>query len=246
MAAPATPLSGRAAERIGDMMLREGLLTKESLAKALQEQANNPGQRLGLTVVKMGLVPETEVVRMLARQFRMPAVDLSRFEVDPRLLKLIPADLASKHTVLPLKREGRQLTVAIADPNAMTVVEDLKFITRYDIVPVLAGEFSMRAAIEKHYEANEIQMQALLQDIAAEDDDVEVLENQDENTDASILAAQVDEAPVVKLINAILVDAVSKGFPVSRSWRRSISPSGGSRRTGASSSRSARRSSTSA
>lgn len=211
MAAPATPLSGRAAERIGDMMLREGLLTKESLAKALQEQANNPGQRLGLTVVKMGLVPETEVVRMLARQFRMPAVDLSRFEVDPRLLKLIPADLASKHTVLPLKREGRQLTVAIADPNAMSVVEDLKFITRYDIVPVLAGEFSMRAAIEKHYEANEIQMQALLQDIAAEDDDVEVLENQEENTDASVLAAQVDEAPVVKLINAILVDAVSKG-----------------------------------
>jgi type IV pilus assembly protein PilB len=211
MAAPATPLSGRAAERIGDMMLREGLLTKESLAKALQEQANNPGQRLGLTVVKMGLVPETEVVRMLARQYRMPAVDLSRFEVDPRLLKLIPADLASKHTVLPLKREGRQLTVALADPTAMTVVEDLKFITRYDIVPVLAGEFSMRAAIEKHYEANEIQMQALLQDIAAEDDDVEVLDNPDENTDASILAAQVDEAPVVKLINAILVDAVSKG-----------------------------------
>jgi type IV pilus assembly protein PilB len=141
----------------------------------------------------------------------MPAVDLSRFEVDPRLLKLIPADLASKHTVLPLKREGRQLTVALADPTAMTVVEDLKFITRYDIVPVLAGEFSMRAAIEKHYEANEIQMQALLQDIAAEDDDVEVLDNPDENTDASILAAQVDEAPVVKLINAILVDAVSKG-----------------------------------
>ncbi len=211
MAAPAAPLSGRAAERIGDMMLREGLLTKESLAKALQEQANNPGQRLGLTVVKMGIVPETEVVRMLARQYRMPAVDLSRFEVDPRLLKLIPADLASKHTVLPLKREGRQLTVAIADPTSMSVVEDLKFITRYDIVPVLAGEFSMRAAIEKHYEANEIQMQALLQDIAGDDDDVEVLENQEDTADASVLAAQVDEAPVVKLINAILVDAVSKG-----------------------------------
>lgn len=211
MAVPASPLSGRAAERIGDMMVREGLLSKESLAKALQEQAANPGQRLGLTVVKMGIVPETEVVRMLARQYRMPAVDLSRFEVDPRLLKLIPADLASKHTVLPLKREGRQLTVAIADPTSMSVVEDLKFITRYDIVPVLAGEFSMRAAIEKHYEANEIQMQALLQDIAGEDDDVEVLENQEDTADASVLAAQVDEAPVVKLINAILVDAVSKG-----------------------------------
>ena len=187
-------------------------MSKENLAKALQEQSNNPGQRLGLTVVKMGLVPETEVVRMLARQFRMPAVDLSRFEVDTRLLKLIPAELASKHTVLPLKRDGRQLTVAIADPNAMSVVDDLKFITRYDIVPVLAGEYSMRAAIEKHYEANEIHMQSLLQDIAAEDDDdVEVLENGEDTVDASVLAAQVDEAPVVKLINAILVDAVNKG-----------------------------------
>lgn len=211
MAAPAAPLSGRAVERIGDLLLKEGLLTKETLAKALQEQANSPGQRLGLTVVKMGLVPETEVVRMLARQFRMPAVDLSRFEVDTRLLKLIPAELASKHTVLPLKRDGRQLTVAIADPTSMSVVDDLKFITRYDIIPVLAGEYSMRAAIEKHYEANEIHMQSLLQDIAAQDeDDVEVLESQDDSAE-SAMAAQMDEAPVVKLINAILVDAVNKG-----------------------------------
>ena len=170
-----------------------------------------PGQRIGLTVVKMGMVPETEVVRMLARQYRMPAVDLSRFEVDTRLLKLIPAELASKHTVLPLKRDGRQLTVAIADPTAMGVVDDLKFITRYDIIPVLAGEYSMRMAIEKYYEANEIQMQALLQDIAADDDDVEVLEAETDVNDANAMAALVDEAPVVKLINAILTNAVNKG-----------------------------------
>ncbi len=212
MAAPVSTSPARAVERLGDLLVREGLLTKENLAKALHEQAQTPGQRLGLTVVRMGLVPETEVVRMLARQYRMPAVDLSRFEVDTRLLKLIPAELASKHTVLPLKREGRQLTVAIADPTVMGVVDDLKFITRYDIIPVLAGEYSMRAAIEKHYEANEIHMQSLLQDIVAEDEDVEVLESQEEAAvDASVLAAQVDEAPVVKLINAILVDAVHKG-----------------------------------
>jgi type IV pilus assembly protein PilB len=211
MAVPATPLSGRTAERIGDLLVREGLLTKDALSKALQEQANNPGQRLGLTVIKMGLVAETEIVRMLARQFRLPAIDLARFEIDTRLLKLIPAELATKHTVLPLKRDGRQLTVAIVDPTAMTVVEDLKFITRYDIVPVLAGELSMRTAIDKHYEANEIHMQSLLQDIAAQDeDDVEILESQDENPD-NVMAAQMDEAPVVKLINAILVDAVNKG-----------------------------------
>ena len=212
MAAPVGPLSGRATERLGDLLVNEGLLTREQLAKALQEQSVTPGQRIGLTLIKMGFVPETDVVRMLARQFRMPAVDLSRFEVDTRLLKLIPAELASKHKVLPLKRDGRQLTVAIADPTAMSVLDDLKFITRYDIVPVLAGEYSMRAAIEKHYEANEVHMQSLLQDIvAAEEDDVEVLEAQEDAHDASVLAALVDEAPVVKLINAILVDAVHKG-----------------------------------
>jgi type IV pilus assembly protein PilB len=211
MTAPAAPILNRVNERLGDLLVREGLLSREQLSKALQEQSANPGQRIGLTVVKMGFVLETDVVRMLARQYRMPAVDLARFEVDTRLLKLIPPELASKHTVLPLKREGRQLTVAIADPTAMSVIDDLKFITRYDIVPVLAGEYSMRAAIEKHYEANEIHMQSLLQDIAADDDDVEVLDNHEDTTDASVLAAQVDEAPVVKLINAILVDAVSKG-----------------------------------
>ncbi len=210
MAAPAATQPTRAAERLGDLLVREGLLTRDQVAKALQEQAQHPGQRLGLTVVKMGMVPENAVVRMLARQYRMPAVDLTRFEVDTRLLKLIPAELASKHTVLPLKRDGRQLTVAIADPTSMGVVDDLKFITRYDIVPVLAGEFSMRAAIEKHYEANEIQMQSLLQDIADEDSDVEVLESQDDIND-SAMASAVDEAPVVKLINAILTNAVTKG-----------------------------------
>ncbi|MCE2900721.1 MAG: GspE/PulE family protein [Gemmatimonas sp.] len=211
MAAPAAPLSGRLTERLGDLLVQEGLLTREGLAKALKEQDANPGQRLGLIIVKMGLVPETAVVRLLARQFRMPAVDLSRFEADPRLLKLIPADLATKHTVLPLKRDGRSLTVAIADPTSMSVIDDLKFITRYDIIPVLAGEYSMRTAIEKHYEANETHIQSLLQDIAGEDDDVEVLENPEDTTDVNVLAAQVDEAPVVKLINAILVDAVTKG-----------------------------------
>jgi type IV pilus assembly protein PilB len=94
----------------------------------------------------------------------------------------------------------------------MAVIDDLKFITRYDIIPVLAGEYSMRAAIEKHYESNEIHMQSLLQDIAGDDDDdVEVLDSQEDTTDTAILAAQIDEAPVVKLINAIMVDAVNKG-----------------------------------
>src|SRR5829696_7569047 len=147
MAAPAA-----AGERIGDLLVREGLITKEQLARALQEQSSN-GTRVGYNLVKLGFIQETELTKMLARQYRMPAVDLSRFEVDPRIAKLIPADLATKHLVLPLKRDGRTLTVAMADPTNLGVLDDLKFVTRYDIFPVIGGEFSIKSAVDKIYEA---------------------------------------------------------------------------------------------
>ena len=202
---PVTP------ERIGDLLMREGLITREQLDKALQEQKQN-GTRVGYNLVKLGFVQETEITRMLARQFRMPAVDLSKFEVDPRIAKLIPADLAIKHLILPLKRDGRTLTVAMADPSNLGVIDDLKFITRYDIQPVIAGEFTLRNQIEKHYESSDAQMQTLLQDIADAEGDVEVLEDQTESElTAQALAQAVDDAPVVKLINAILTDAVKRG-----------------------------------
>ena len=151
---------------------------------------------------------------MLARQFKMPAVDLSKFEVDPRIAKLIPADLALKNLVLPLKRDGRTLTVAMADPTNLGVLEDLKFITRYDIFPVIAGEFTIKNALEKIFESNaDTQMSNLLQDMEDLGDggDVEVVEDKEEEVSAAALAAAVDDAPVVKLINAILTDAVKKG-----------------------------------
>ena len=207
MAASAVPSS---AERIGDLLLREGLVTKEQLARAVQEQTQN-GTRIGYNLVKLGFVQEAELTRILARQFRMPAVDLSRFEIDARIAKLIPTDLATKHLVLPLKRDGRTLTVAMADPTNLGVIEDLKFITRYDIFPVIAGEYTLRNAIEKFYEAPDVQMQTLLADIEGLDGDVEVMEDKDDEPSVLALTALVDEAPVVKLINAILTDAVKRG-----------------------------------
>src|SRR5207237_9606885 len=113
-------------EQVGEIRLREGLITQDKLKKALLEDKST-GMRLGYTLVKLGYVEETEISKMLGRQYRMPAVDLSRFEVDPKILKLLPPDVATKHTVLPLKREGRTLTVAIADPNNVTAIEDIKF-----------------------------------------------------------------------------------------------------------------------
>jgi len=194
-------------DKLGDILVREGLITQEQLRKALQEQKSS-GMRLGYTLVKLGFIEETEVTKMLARQYRMPAVDLSRFEVDPKILKLLPPDIATKYTVLPLKREGRTLTVAIADPNNVTAIEDIKFITRCDVFPVIAGEYTLRNAIDRYYQQSDAQLQSLLKSVEAEEA-LEVVEDQeDEDVKAQDLA---DDAPVVKLINGLLTDAVKRG-----------------------------------
>jgi type IV pilus assembly protein PilB len=204
MAAPAAT-----SIRIGDLLIREGLITKEQLDKALQEQKQN-GTRVGYNLVKLGFIPETELTKMLARQYKMPAVDLSKFAVDPKIAKLIPGEMALKNLVLPLKREGRILTVAMADPTNMGVLEDLKFITRYDVFPVIAGEFTIRNVLEKIFESSEAQLGQILKSIegaADEDAEVEIVKEEEEMS-AAALAAAVDDAPVVKLLNGILTDAV--------------------------------------
>jgi type IV pilus assembly protein PilB len=201
------------AERIGDLLVREGLITREQLEKALAEQKQN-GTRVGYNLIKLGYIQELELVRQLAKQYKMNAVDLSKFNVDPKIAKLIPTDLATKNLVIPLKRDGRQLTVAMADPTNLGVLEDLKFITRYDIFPVIAGEFTLKSIIDKVYgkEAEEAQMSALMDTIEEiQDGEVEVVEEKEEEVSAAALQAQMEDAPVVKLLNAILTDAVKRG-----------------------------------
>jgi type IV pilus assembly protein PilB len=198
-------------ERIGEILVREGLITRDQLNLALQDQ-REAGTRIGYSLVALGFVKEIELTRTLARQYRMPAVDLTNFEIDPRIARLIPGDMAVKHLVLPLKRDGRTLTVAMADPTSTGVLEDLKFITRCDIFPVIAGEYTIRHAIERCYESNEAQMENLLKDIAKfGDTDIELVEQIEEDMTAAALSIAVQEAPVVKLINALLTDAVARG-----------------------------------
>ena len=195
-------------DRLGDVLLEEGLLTRGQLSSALAEQRSS-GQRLGYILVKQGLVDEVVVTKALARQLRMPAVDLSRFEPDQKILRLIPSDVARKSLVLPLRRDGRNLTVAMADPTDLGLLQDLKFITRYDVLPVIAGEFTLRALIEKFYEAGEQQqLQDLLKDMEGFGEELEVVEDQEEE---AVTTAQINDAPVVKLINGILTEAVRRG-----------------------------------
>jgi type IV pilus assembly protein PilB len=194
-------------DRLGEILLREGLVTRDQLAQALAEQKSSK-HRLGYVLVKLGLVQELEITKVLARQYRMPAVDLTRFEVDPKIIRLVPAEMATQKIVLPLKREGRTLTVAMADPTDHGLLEDLKFITRFDLFPVIAGEYTLRNLIEKHYESSDQQLQTLLKDMEATAEDVEVVE---EEEDEAVTQAQIDDAPVVKLINGLLTDAVRRG-----------------------------------
>ncbi|PKL91872.1 MAG: type II secretion system protein GspE, partial [Gemmatimonadetes bacterium HGW-Gemmatimonadetes-1] len=194
--APAGPSheADHPANRLGDLLLSQGTVSRAQLEAALAEQRTSK-HRLGYILVKQGAVHELELTKMLARQYRMPAVDLSRFEVDARMLRLIPADLAIKRMVLPLKREGRTLTVAVADPADQGLMEDLKFITRFDLFPVLAGEHTLKQLIERHYETGDEQLQTILKEMGGVGDDVEIVEDEEEEQAVSVLQAMVDDAP---------------------------------------------------
>jgi type IV pilus assembly protein PilB len=195
---------------IGDLLIREGLISEEQLKRALAEQRNN-GARLGYTLVSLGFVSETDLTRVLARKYRVKAVDLSRIEdIDRRVINLVPSEIATRHLVLPLRRVGRTLTVAMADPTNLDAINELRFSTGFEIEPVVAGEYSLRKAVEKYYEVLEDGLSDLLKEF--DEEDIEVMEGQEEDEiSVTALQAQVEEAPVVKLINGILTSAVQKG-----------------------------------
>ncbi len=201
----------KSSDLIGDLLVREGLISEDQLKRALQEQRSN-GHRLGYTLVEMGFVSETDLTRVLARKYRVKAVDLSRIgNIDKRVINLVKPEIATRHLVLPLRRVGRTLTVAMANPTNLDAIDELRFSTGYDIEPVVAGEYSLRKSVEKHYERLEDGLKEILKEL--DDEDIEVVEGHMEEDEISVTAlqAQVEEAPVVKLINGILTSAVQKG-----------------------------------
>ena len=195
--------------RLGDLFVREGLITEEQLKQGLAE-AKTSGTRIGYALVKLGFVAEAELTRMLARQYRVPAVDLDKVNVDPKIIRLVSAEVAYKHLVLPLRRVGRMLTVAMTNPTDLGAIDDLKFITRLEIEPVIVGEYTLRKHLEHYYGVQEDDAMASLLEEWGEED-VEFVEEEEEDTSVAALQAEVDSAPVVKFINGLLTDAVLKG-----------------------------------
>ena len=198
------------ANQLGDFLQAEGVITAEQKVAALAEAKES---RVGIAaaVVKLGFADERDVTRVLQQRYRVPAVDLSKIDLSDKVLRLFTADVAVKYLVIPLRKVGRTLTVAMVNPTDLGAIDDLKFMTRLEIEPVLAGEFSLRAALESHYESHEGGMEDLLDLVIEDGDDLELVEDQEEEVNMAALREQVEQAPVVKFINGLLTDAVMKG-----------------------------------
>jgi type IV pilus assembly protein PilB len=211
------------AVRIGELLLKEKRITPDQLQQALNHQKAHGG-KLGHNLVQLGFVKDDEITRLLSRQYGVPSINLAEFDVDPSILKLIPADTSQKYEVVPLSRSGATLTIAMTDPTNVFAMDDIKFMTGYNVEPVVASETAVLEAIQRYYPAGksavpvpsgpstlEIASKGLEElQATLEGDEVEVLDELQEIS-AEALAKQGEEAPVVRLVNVVLMSAIQKG-----------------------------------
>jgi type IV pilus assembly protein PilB len=214
------------AVRIGELLLKEKRITPEQLQEALNYQRTNGG-KLGLNLVKLGYVRDDEITSLLSKQYGVPSIALGQFEIDPAIVKLVPAETAQRYQVMPLSRSGATLTIAMTDPTNVFAMDDIKFMTGYNVEPVVASETAVLEAIERYYvqaapsapaptgnSALEVASRALeeMPTTLAEDGE-EALELVDDFEEISVetLARQGEEAPVIKLVNVLLMSAIQKG-----------------------------------
>jgi type IV pilus assembly protein PilB len=202
--------------KLGEILLKENLISAEQLKQAIEHQKANGG-RLGNSLVKLGFLSDDEVTAVLSRQYGVPSINLSYFEVDQTVIKLIPMETAMKYQILPLSRVGSSLTVAMVDPTNVFAMDDIKFMTGFNIEPVVASETAIMEAIKKHYgTVEDVERKKEIEEIVSFIDEggaesVE-LEAEDESTlNLAALEKAAEEAPVIKLVNYILTDAVKRG-----------------------------------
>lgn len=192
--------------RLGDLLLRTGLLTQEQLNKALEVHKGSGGL-LASHLIKLGFVAEADLLQTVSQQYGVPIVELETYTIDAKLIQLIPGNLAMKHGLLPLVQKDSTLTVAMVDPSNIVALNDVKFITGLDIQVVLVSERDLKQSHEKYYEGS-VSYDKIIDDLG--DEGVEVVDLQ-ENVDINELEKATEDAPVVKLVNAVLTDAIRKG-----------------------------------
>ena len=198
-------------QRLGDLLVKEKIISQEQLQQATKVQKEN-NCRLGAALVKLTFLTEEDFTNFLSRQYGVPAINLSYFEIDPSVVKLIPFETAKRYQILPLSRVGASLTIAMVDPTNVFAMDDIKFMTGFNIEPVVASETSILQGIDKAYGAkHEEELESVMQTMSdSEAADVEVQAEEEEAALADLERA-ADEAPIVKLVNLILTDAVKRG-----------------------------------
>jgi len=225
--------------KLGEILVRENLISPQSLREALDYQRQHGG-RLGFSLVKLGLISDDMITAVLSRQYGIPSVNLDLFSIDPTVLSLIPEEVAQKHSVLPLSRVGATLTLAMVDPTNVFAIDDVKFMTGLNVAPVVVAEGSVRQAIATYYgSSREIELASAPEEVSSlpssndsngngaithadlvsldsidfetgQTEDVEVVDDNEE-IDLSTLSRMSEDAPVVRLVNVLLVDALRRG-----------------------------------
>ena len=192
--------------RLGELLVREKMISLQQLQEA-QTEAKRTGRRLGVALSRLGYVNDQDLTQFLARQYSLPSINLNDFEIDGEVLKLVPKEVAMKHMVVPVNRAGATLIVAMSDPSNIFAIDELKFLTQYNIEPVVAAEAAIEEAIRRYYDKGP-DLGSMLDEFG-ESVEFEGVEEKDLNV--VDLENQAGEAPVVKLCNAILLSAVKKG-----------------------------------
>ncbi len=199
------------ANRFGEILIKTGKINQVQLQEALAIQKEQGG-RVGSVLVKLGYLTENDLVDALSQHFGVPAVDLDGIDIDEVVIKIIPADIARKYTILPVGKAGATITLAMLDPTNVFAMDDVKFMTGYRVDPVVASETSLRNGIDRYYgTTHAIELKKVMEDLTEEvDTDLEVLEEEQE-LDLGALEEESEQAPVVKLVNIILTDSIKRG-----------------------------------
>jgi type IV pilus assembly protein PilB len=194
-----------ASNRLGELLVRNKLIDEKQLAKALEDQRASNG-RLGASLVKLGYLKEEDLAAFLSRQYGVPSINLAEFEIDQNVITLVSSDVAQKYQLVPINRAGSTLIVAMADPSNIFAIDDIKFMTGYNVEVVVATEASIKATIDKYYDQS-----ASFDEVIGNIDDIdlEVIDD-DDQIDVGALEKATEDAPVVKLVNLILTDAIKK------------------------------------
>jgi type IV pilus assembly protein PilB len=192
--------------RLGELLVRENLISMAQLKKAQEEQSRTGG-RIGYHLIKTGAIEESKLTDFLSKQYGVPAINLKDFDIDPDIIKLVPKEVCEKHLIIPVNRAGASLIIAMSDPSNIFAMDDIKFLTGYNIETVVASEMAIREAVERYYAPKGPTLEEILGDF--DDGGIEVAD-EGGGDDVDDLARLADDAPVVKLVNRILLDAINK------------------------------------